>query len=115
MVPYNVIGDFPPIIICDRHLLLDYTETLVAEGTNDGIVGSKGSPCGPILCIACNFLHIWCLPHWPLFKSDFFLLLVVGVEEVPREGPSASSAPSSSSGSPNEEAPSVPVEDKNSH
>ena len=45
------------------------------------VVGSKGSPFGPILCIACTFfLLIWCLPCWPLFKSDFFLLPVIAVE-----------------------------------
>jgi hypothetical protein len=56
-------------------------------------VGSKGYPFGPILCIKCtSFLLIWCLMCWPLFKSDFFLLPVVVVEEVPKEGPGASSS-----------------------
>ena len=54
------------------------------------VVGSKGSPFGPNLCIKCTFLHIWCLLCWPLFKSHFFLLPVIAFEEVPKEGPCAS-------------------------
>ena len=34
-ISLDVLRDFPPIIICYRHLLPDYTGTLVAEGAND--------------------------------------------------------------------------------
>ena len=35
-ISLDVLGDFPLLIICYRHLLPDYTGTLVAEGADDG-------------------------------------------------------------------------------
>ena len=35
-ITLDVLGDFPLISICDRHLLPDYTGALVAEGAHDG-------------------------------------------------------------------------------